>query len=178
MRSALAVIALSLALTIDVQHDDHGGHGSDSPPAQGHIVVTINPEARVSAVLGKPLPPAPLCGSGMDLDVQVLNNGFVTAPLRAEALGDERLKVALQIDKDKLSGEPEDLRTLHLLPMRPDPVDVTIAFSIDDTIGDLVGRDRVHLLLRCTQASEPTAILRFGRPAGEGRLIPGAKMPG
>jgi hypothetical protein len=52
-----------------------------------------------------------------------------------------------------LSGETEESRMLHLLPLGPDPVDVTIAFGIDKNIGDLGGRDRVHFVVRCLAAS-------------------------
>lgn len=54
------------------------------------------------------------------------------------------------MDSAKLSGLADENRALHLIPLGPNAVDITIAFSLDTNIGDLGGRDRVHLLLRCT----------------------------
>ena len=146
MRQLLFVLALGTAVAWAEDHADHHG----SPPADdAQIVVTINPEARVSAVIGAPLPPPAPCGSATELNIKVINQGFVTAPLRAAIVGDGARHVALRMDSTKLSGQPQDSRVLHVIPHESGLVDVTIAFSIDNNIGDLGGRDRVHLLLRC-----------------------------
>jgi diadenosine tetraphosphatase ApaH/serine/threonine PP2A family protein phosphatase len=143
-------LALLLAFgTAAALAEDHSHHHSAPPPGNAQLVVTINPEARVSVVLGAPLPPPPPCGTATELKVEVINNGFVTAPLKAEIVGDDTRFVALHMDSAKLSGTPQDSRVLHLTPRGLDLADVTIAFSIENNIGDLGGRDRVHLLVRC-----------------------------
>jgi hypothetical protein len=114
-----------------------------------HIVVSINPEARVSVTLAAPLPSPSACGSNTALNVKVINQGFITAALRASIVGEDAPRISLHMDSVRLSGKAEESRMLHLLPLGPDPVDVTIAFSIDKSIGDLGGRDRVHFVVRC-----------------------------
>src|SRR5262249_30812631 len=94
------------------------------------------------------------CGSATALKVKVINQSFITAPLRAAIVGDGARYISLHMEGTRLTGKAEDNRTLHLIPLGPDPVDVTIAFSIDKNIGDLGGRDRVHFLLRCQGSSE------------------------
>jgi hypothetical protein len=147
MRRSLLLLALTFAVARAQGHAHH--HQSVSPLGDAHIVVTINPEARVSAALGAPLPSPDACGSIMELKVKVINNGFVTAPLRAAILGDGVRQVALHMDSTKLAGIIEESRALLLIPLRPDAIDVTIEFGIDNNIGDHGGRDRIHLLLQC-----------------------------
>lgn len=113
------------------------------------VLVTINPEARVSAAVAAPMPPPKKCGEVTEIVVRVINDGFVTAPLRAAIVGGARSRVALHMDIAKLSGAAEDVRQLHLIPLQQEVTDVTVAFSIEDNLGDLGGRDRVHLLVQC-----------------------------
>lgn len=127
-------------------HVDRHGLGS---AGDAQIVVTINPEARVSAIIGAPMPPPPKCGEPIELKVGIVNQGFVTAPLRAAIIGDIKGRVALHLEATKLNGAAEDTRLLHLIPLSSSATDVTVGFSIDNNIGDLGGRDRVYLLLRC-----------------------------
>ncbi len=147
MKWLLILLALG---SVVASAEDHADHPDPLAPGDAQIVVTINPEARVSAVLDAPLPASGTCGSATALKVKVINQGFVTAPLRASIVGDGVKHVVVQMDDTKLSGEPQESRTLHLIPLRSDAVDVTIAFSIDKNIGDLGGRDRVHFLVRCS----------------------------
>src|SRR5262245_34493650 len=142
MRCLLPVLAsmLAVARADDQVHDDHAS------PSNAQIVVTINAEARVSAVARAPLPaPAP-CGSPTRLAVQVINHRFITAPLRAVIAGDAARLVTIHMDGSKLTGRSEESRNLGLIPSGHDPVDLTIAFSIDNNIGDLGGRNRVHFI--------------------------------
>jgi hypothetical protein len=116
------------------------------------IVVTINPEARVSAVLGASLPSPSPCSESTELKVNIVNQGRVTAPLRAKIVGDGAKLVTLHLAQEKLSGAPIDSRVLHINPLGNQPVDITIAFSVDDHVDDLGGRDRVHFLMRCLKS--------------------------
>lgn len=155
MKRLLLLMALVTAATR--AEEDHAHHHSSPPPGDAQIVVTINPEARVSAVLGAALPPPGTCGSATELKVKVINQGFVTAPLRAVTVGEGARHVALHMEGEKLNGEPKDSRVLHLTPLGPGPVDVTIVFSIDNNIGDHGGHDRVHFLVRCVSPPESKA---------------------
>jgi hypothetical protein len=53
------------------------------------------------------------------------------------------------MDGSPLSGQSEEKRLLHVVLLRPGATDITIAFSVAGDNGDLVDRDRVHLLVRC-----------------------------
>lgn len=143
---AFAVASLPAFAQQDQAH--YQGHG-DPTSSDAQIVVTINPEARVSAVVGSSMPPTPKCGEATELRVQIVNQGFVTAPLRATVVGDGKSRVALHMDAAKLNGGPQDIRLLHFMSLVSGPTDVTVAFSIDNNVGDLGGRDRVSLLLMC-----------------------------
>lgn len=112
----------------DHSHHDHHvveTRKSTDPP----IKITINPEARVSVVRGGSLPPVKACGEAIELPVKITNQGFVTASLRASIVGDGGRHISVHMDGAKLSGKAEDNWTLHLIPIGPGLVDVTIAFS-------------------------------------------------
>jgi len=141
-------LPLALGGGIVFAQEDHAHH-TVPPPDDAQIVVTINPEARVSAVLGASLPSPSACGDATELKVKIINQGKITAPLRARLVDGGARIGALHMNAEKLSGQPEDSRLLHLMKLGPGPVDMTVAFSIDNNIGDLGGRDRVHLLVRC-----------------------------
>jgi hypothetical protein len=151
MRNVLAVTALFLLpLVARTQGDmhNHPGMGAvspDDPP----IKITINPEARVSAVMAGALPlPAP-CGTAIDLPVKIVNQGFVTSQLEAAVVGDVPPGVTLDFHPAPLKGVPEEVRVLHLTLTKPGVIDLTLAFRAHNEIPDLGGRDRVHFLLRC-----------------------------
>jgi hypothetical protein len=118
-------------------------------PNEPPINITINPEARVSVVLAGVLPPPAPCGTATDLPVKIVNQGFVTAPLEAELVGDAPADVTLDFHPDPLKGVPDELRTLHITLTKPGPTDLTIAFRAHNEIPDLGGRDRVHFLIHC-----------------------------
>jgi len=146
MKSLLLLLAMG---TVVANAEEHAHHADALPSIDAQIVVTINPEARISAILGAPLPAPIACGSPTEIKVEVINKAFVTAPLRAAIIGSSSRQLSLHMDDTKLNGQPEDNRVLQLVPLGPSLVDVTIAFSIDYNIRDLGGRDRVHFLLRC-----------------------------
>lgn len=152
MTGVVVVLALLLAPGMQDPHaahgeGDHRNHHHPAPAGDAHIIVTINPEARVSAVrAGSPEPG--ICGQPQDLRVRVVNQGFVTAPLRVALAGDGAANAELRADGAQLSGADEE-RVLQLVPKGPAPVDLTIVFAVSDEVGDLGMRDRVHLYLRC-----------------------------
>jgi hypothetical protein len=117
--------------------------------SEAPIEITINPEARISAVLVAGLRPPVACGTAADLPVKVVNNAFVTARLEARWVGDVPPGVTLDFQPEPLTGAPEETRTLRLTLTKAGMTDLTIAFKAHNQIPDLGGRDRVHVLMRC-----------------------------
>jgi hypothetical protein len=134
------------------RHAQHDHHQSDShaPPAPGdaNLIVTINPEARVSVAKAMPLPLAE-CGRPVPLKIRVVNQGFVTAPLKASLADDGDRHVRLESAGPRLTGNPNETREMRLTQLGSNPADITLVFSISEEIGDLNGRDRTHLLIAC-----------------------------
>jgi hypothetical protein len=155
MRKALiasASLVLSFTSAIAQNMPGHNMPGMNMGPASdgsgAQIIVTVNPEARVSADLTSPQPAIAVCGAPLHLSVKVLNQAGITAPLRAR-LVDPPAGVAMTSEGAPLSGRPEDWLMLQLVSRRREATDLTIAFSFTGDVGDLADRDRVHLLLRC-----------------------------
>jgi len=115
---------------------------------EGGIVVTINPEARVSAVRVGPSLRLTNNRAAIRVPVNIINRGLVTAPLRAVLLDPERNLVDVSLPAGPLSGALNESRELEIRPAVSGPLDITIAFEISPEGGDLAGRDRVHILVR------------------------------
>lgn len=148
----IALLAASLLGFVQDNHGAHGKHGHDHGSAASYnadIVVTINPEARVSVAVHTPRVRA-RCGTTVSLRLKVINQGYVTAPLNATAIGTGARHVAVDLSSARLTGRGEESRELRLRPVGGLPADVTIAFNISQEIGDLSGRDRVNLFVTCT----------------------------
>jgi hypothetical protein len=143
------VLALTLlfAWTPSVAQEMSGmGMVNHSDGAQ--IIVTVNPEARVSAVLGNaPLPSHP-CGTPNTLQVKVINQDGVRSPLQAR-LVDAPAAVAMKWDDAALTGRQDEERLLQIRIGRNEVADLTVAFSLSGDPGDLASRDRVHFILKC-----------------------------
>ena len=147
---AVAAVFLLPALTRAGDYELLHHHVMEAAsPNDPPIKITINPEARVSVVLVGALPPPAPCGTASDLAVRIVNQGFVTARLEAELVGDAPADVALDFHPEPLTGAPEELRQLHITLMKPGTRDLTVAFKTHNEIPDLGGRDRVHFLMRC-----------------------------
>lgn len=111
--------------------------------------VTINPEARVRAVLTGAIPPPPHCGTPLILPVRIENEGFVTSRLQARLIADPPVGIALYLDAAPLRGAATENRELRIVPVSQASADVTIAFyALDDTTSAQSGNS-VHLLVRC-----------------------------
>jgi hypothetical protein len=153
MRRFLPAFAALLALPLAALAD--GG-----PPASGRcsplsaqapdcpIVITINPEGRVSAVIVGSLPPPAPYGAPVDLPVAVVNQGFSTGRLEARLVGIPAAAATLDFHPEPLKGAPLERRMLRITLTGGAPADLTIAFSLRNESPDLGGRDRVHMLLR------------------------------
>jgi len=153
--NVLAVVAVFLLPALACAEDDEHMHShhvmETASPSAPPIKITINPEARVSVTLAGALPPSAPCGTPADLSVKIVNQGFVTARLEAELVGDAPPGVILDFHPEPLKGVPEELRKLHITLTKPGPTDLTIAFKAHHEIPDLGGRDRIHFLMRCLQ---------------------------
>jgi hypothetical protein len=126
--------------------------GASAParaPVKAPIVVTINPEARVSVALGRQWPPPARCGAALAVPIAIVNQGFVTARLEAVLVGDTPAGVTMEFHPEALKGVPAETRVMHLTLEKPAPVDLTIAFRAHGNAPDLGGRDRIHFLVRC-----------------------------
>jgi hypothetical protein len=154
--AAAAVLLLPLLTCAEDDarmHDEHKMETlllSDAP-----ITITINPEARVSVTLGGALPPPAPCGTAADLLVAIANQGFVTARLEAELVGDVPAGVTIDFHPEFLKGLPQELRKLYVTLTKPGLTDLTIAFRSHNEIPDFGGRDRVHFLLHCLPRLDP-----------------------
>jgi hypothetical protein len=155
MRNVLAAVAAVLFLPALAYADDEhlydhqkmemeAASFNDAP-----IKITINPEARVSVTLAGALPSATACRTPTNVPVQIVNQGFVTARLEAQLVGDPPPGVTLNFHPEPLKGVPRELRELWITLTKPGLTDLTIAFKAHNEIPDLDGRDRIHLLMRC-----------------------------
>jgi hypothetical protein len=115
------------------------------------IRLTINPEARVSVAMTDVMPPPVSCGAVLDVPVDVVNQGFVTAPLDATLVGNAPKGITVTLDAEPLKGVPAETRMLHVTLTQPGLTDLTVAFRARNEIPDLGGRDRVHFLVKCFQ---------------------------
>lgn len=149
--SILLLTDLSSAQSQSAEHHDHHAApeaitSPDDPP----IRITINPEARVSVVLTNAPILAGRCGGDSEVNVRIINQGFITARLEAELVGSPPPGTAVSFDPDPLKGVAEEFRKLRLTLTRPGPTDLTITFHAKNGIPDLGGRDRIHFIAQCT----------------------------
>jgi hypothetical protein len=150
VRRRLSVLAAALLLVPGVApaHEHGEGHGPVSP-TEAPILITINPEQRVSVALGGALPPAAACGTPVHLPVKIENQAFVTFRLEAALVEDVPAGASVMLDPEPLKGVPHELRGMHVMLTKPGLTDLTIAFRARNEAPDLGGRDRVHFLMRC-----------------------------
>lgn len=146
-----AFVVAATAWSASAWAQSHAGHhhGGNTPLQGAPIVVTINPEARVSATWMGPAPPAPVCGSAVEIPVAVVNQAFVTSALQAEIVGLAPAGATLRAQQLPLSGHASDTRAIELTLSERGPSDITIEFSIPNERPDLGGRARVHFLVAC-----------------------------
>lgn len=176
MRSTNAVIAMWVVAPVafaiwmvasvafaesDGPHHDHSAmNDADAAPSSAAAIaspssesapirITINPEARVSVVMSGAIPPAVQCGTALDIAVDVVNQGFVTAPLEATLVGNAPAGVTVSLDPAPLKGAPSEMRMLRVTLTQPGQTDLAVAFRARNEIPDIGGRDRVHFLVEC-----------------------------
>jgi hypothetical protein len=153
MRRVLPALAALLALPLP-------GLADGGPPASERcsplaaqagdcpIVITINPEGRVSAQLVGAFPPPAAYGAPVELAVAVVNQGFSTGRLEARLVGSPAAAATLDFHPEALKGIPLERRSLRITLTGGAPTDLTIAFRLRNGSPDLGGRDRIHVLMR------------------------------
>lgn len=150
-RALPALFALSLTLVPGLVAGGPPVSERCSPAAlvgDAPILVTINPEGRVSvAIVGALPPPAPY-GTPIEFTVAVMNMGFSTGRLAARLVGSPQAPAALDFAPEALRGLPQERRTLRVTLTGAAPTDLTIAFSLRNESPDLGGRDQIHMLIR------------------------------
>jgi len=112
------------------------------------ILVTINPEGRVSVAIVGALPPPATYGTPVEFSVAVMNMGFSTGRLEARLVGSPPAAAALDFAPEALKGVPQERRTLRVTLTGAAPTDLTIAFGLRNESPDLGDRDQIHMLLR------------------------------
>jgi hypothetical protein len=120
----------------------------DGLELHGVLSLAVNPEARVYATVERHRVHPATRGTPVELVVDVVNTGFVTAPVRPVLLAPGDGSVIVGWDHAALSGEQHEERVLALTSLVDGFVDVTISFALPGDPIDLGGRDRVNLLLR------------------------------
>ena len=126
------------------------GHGYASDSHDALIRIVINPETRISVSRVGELPSTVACGKPLILPVEIINQGFVTAPLEASVVDGASQDISLEFPTQPLTGRDEERRILRVTLRKPGASDITVAFRARRGFPDLGGRDRIHLLLRCS----------------------------
>ena len=128
---------------------EHAQHHAPAASTDAPLMITINPEQRVSVALGGALPPPARCGTPVHLPVKIENQAFVTFRLEAALVEEVPAGASVMFDAAPLKGVRNELRGMHVMLTRPGLTDLTIAFRARNEAPDLGGRDRVHFLMRC-----------------------------
>lgn len=109
------------------------------------IAVTINPEARVSAVRARTPIGEPKPGHWHTIDVEVINEGFVAGPLAIESEPVHGAQLDLPIHH--LTGERHQTVAFRIC-LSASVVDVTLTFRALSALGGLANHSTVHFLIR------------------------------
>lgn len=120
---------------------------SDAP-----IAVTINPEARVSAVRTKAPIGEPKPGEWHTIDIAVINDGFVAGSLAIEA--DPVRDVQLDLPVHDLTGEHRQDAAFRIR-LDTSAVDITLTFRALTALGGLANHSTIHFLLRFDSPEQP-----------------------
>jgi hypothetical protein len=155
VRTFVAAVAVVLLPAVTCANDGeraHDHHKTETSPAtEPAINIIINPEARLSVVLGASFPaPAP-CGTATEMTVKIVNQGFLTSQLEAQMVGEAPAGVTIEFRPEPLKGVPEEVRKLSIVVSKPGPTDLTIAFRPQVEFLDLGGRNQIHFLIHCLQ---------------------------
>ncbi|HVK04127.1 MAG TPA: hypothetical protein VM490_11670 [Armatimonadaceae bacterium] len=162
--AALTLVAAAFAPAAGAQQQRR----QDAPRPAGApppvlVVVTINPESRVKADRTAPgAPPAALRAGGWTaFRVQVRNEARVTAFLRVtsanapSAAGRRDRWLDLRLEPAaRLTGRPEEWRTLWLRSRDEGMREARLTFDVGQGTQDMGFRSDVALLFRCRRGGE------------------------
>jgi len=135
------------------QIDAPSCHSIPADAIDGTLALVVNPEARVYATVEQFAVHGTTIGAPVELDVAVINSGFVTAAIQVDLVGPVDGSIEIEGDRSALTGAPQERRTLRLIPHAEGWIDVTLVFAFPGEPADLGGRDRVHLLVRSANRS-------------------------
>jgi len=141
MRNGAFMLVASLALTLP-------GHAEAVPHGDPQVMITINPEGRVTAAIEGALPSSAPCDVPIEIGVEIVNQGFATARLEAQLVGNPPASARIDFHPEPLRGVPHETRTLRITLTSVAPTDMTIAFGLHGQVPDLGGLDRIHVLMR------------------------------
>jgi hypothetical protein len=144
----LWILGLGSLLTMMDPTGEHLQPGRGAQP-DAPIKITINPEERISVDFGYAPPQVEACGRVIDLQVRIVNQGFATARLKAQFVGDAPAGAALDFASEPLKGVPEELRHLRIVLPRSWTGDLTISFAIRGGIPDFGNQKQIHFLVSC-----------------------------
>jgi hypothetical protein len=143
MRRSLLALFATLAWVVTCGADQAGS----VPAAAPAIVVTINPEGRVSVVTRGELPASVAHGVPFAIGMEIINQGYITGRLEASLAGNPPAGTSLGLDDSPLKGAPHETRTLQVTLARAGSADLTIVFKLRSEVPDLGGLDRIHMLV-------------------------------
>jgi hypothetical protein len=142
----MKTMTLCLGLLMGFAVAARAGDAAAQPPAS--LVVTINPEGRVSVVSKGELPSSTPHGVPLALQMEIVNQGFITGRLEAELAGNVPAGASLGLDQLPLKGTPRERRILLITLPRAGAADLTIIFRLRHEVPDFGGLDRIHMLVR------------------------------
>ena len=110
------------------------------------IQVTVNPEARVSAVRANDLRRWTDESGTLRLPVLIHNQANVTMTLVAFLIAPTPETVTMNFGPHRLDGSGQQSHTLAIVHRSKDPVDVTLGFQLEHLSPDLGGRNIIHFV--------------------------------
>lgn len=160
---ATFVVVSTLLPVIPSQHQDHSFHDSvrRQTGTKAHIVIEVNPEVRVNVRRGGKRVPDVATDGSVVLDIEIVNDGFLTAALEARLVDSVPCGVELEFLPHPLQGVSHERRTLRIVLKNTEPVDVTIAFHTQNAGREKGGRDRLHFYLGQPAVQSPVSVNRM-----------------
>src|SRR5262249_32956628 len=115
MRKLAGAVLIAMSVTAAAQTE----------PGRVPLLLTVNPESRISVELSADALPAPAaCGTPIELPVKIVNQGLVTFVLQAHLVDDVPEGVTVEFPSDPLLGIPEEARVVRVMLRNRTPVDV------------------------------------------------------
>lgn len=145
--------------------DDRMDHCVPSFVGDAFFLIVINPEARVTITALRRLCRTVRPNESVTMTAIVQNQGFVTGPLRMW-LEPSDAPIQVMLEGAELTGLPDQHVKIHLVVAEPTVIAVEIHVRAASMTGDLGGRDRVQMLIRCEapQVNASASSAKMSRP--------------